>query len=254
MSIPFIVIEGQEISLAKACQYLQETGKLDGFIGEVLRQHIVEQAIATREDLAVPPEMVQQAVTEFRIQGQLTAPEQFQEWLASQNIDDEGFRQRVTLDLKFNQLRDVVTTPRLQEYFIERKLFLDRVVLSRIAVLEKDLAEELRQQIEEGARFEELAQEYSVADERIFNGMMGLISRGELPDNLRAALDTAEAGSIVGPVEVQDAWTLFRVEKVMPATLDDPKIVQALQTEILEQWVLDQLQGKNIEVKLGDDV
>jgi len=52
-------------------------------------------------------------------------------------------------------------------------------VLSRIAVTEKELAEELRSQILEGARFEQLAQEYSLTDERIVNGMMGPMPRAD---------------------------------------------------------------------------
>jgi len=68
-------------------------------------------------------------------------------------------------------------------------------VLSRIAVTEKELAE-LRSQILEGARFEQLAQEYSLTDERIVNGMMGPISRGQMPDFLRALVDLSSPGEL----------------------------------------------------------
>lgn len=76
---------------------------------------------------------------------------------------------------------------------IEQKLFLDRVV-SRLIVTEKELAEELKSQILEGARFEQLAQEYSITDNRMLNGIMGTVSRGQLPDPVRALVDLASRG------------------------------------------------------------
>ncbi|MHC5833687.1 MAG: peptidylprolyl isomerase, partial [Nostoc sp.] len=88
-------------------------------------------------------------------------------------------------NLKLEKLKAQITEPNLQEYFIERKIFLDRVVLSRLVVEDQALAEELKSQIvEDGARFELLVQEYSVEDDRIFNGMMGAVSRGRMPDVL----------------------------------------------------------------------
>jgi parvulin-like peptidyl-prolyl isomerase len=56
-------------------------------------------------------------------------------------------------------------------------------------VNEQELAEELASQIEEGASFDQLAREYSIADDRVLNGMMGPVSRGALPDILRASVD-----------------------------------------------------------------
>lgn len=254
MSIPFIIINNKEtISLAQAFRYLQASGKLDGFIGDVLREYVLERELKTRVDLILPAEVLQQAITEFRLQSGLAAPEQFEQWLVQQGLTNEAFRQQVEIDLRMGRLRDTITQPRLQEHFIERKLFLDQVVLSRIAVQDKDLAEELRQQLNEGASFEQLAQEYSISDDGAFNGMMGAISRGQLPDSLRAALDLAQPGDLIGPIEIPPAWTIFRLEQVVPATLDNPQLVQSLQSELLEQWVMEQLQGLSIEVKVGEE-
>lgn len=254
MSTPFIVLNGTEtISLAQAFRYLQAQGKLDAFVGDVLREYIIERELRSRIDLLLPRELVQQAITEFRLQTGLSDAQQFQQWLANQGLTEEVFRLRVETDLRVGRLRETVTQPRLQQHFIERKLFLDQVVLSRIAVEQKELAEELLQQLKEGASFEELAQEYSVSDDAVFNGMMGLISRGQLPDNLRAALDTAQPGDVLGPIELPPVWTIIRLEQAIAATLDNPQLVQSLQNELMEQWVLEQLEGLTIEVKVGDD-
>jgi len=63
----------------------------------------------------------------------------------------------------------------------------------------------------EGARFEQLAQEYSLTDERIVNGMMGPVSRGQMPDFLRALVDLSSPGELIGPIEIEGWYCLFRL-------------------------------------------
>lgn len=84
------------------------------------------------------------------------------DWLTSEGIDSASFGGQIAFNLKLEKLKATVTEPNLQEYFIERKLILDRVVLSRLVVEERSLALELKSQIvEDDPRFEQLAQEYS---------------------------------------------------------------------------------------------
>ncbi|MBD2460172.1 peptidylprolyl isomerase [Oscillatoria sp. FACHB-1407] len=248
----FLFVDDQPIPIAKVLQYLQITGKMDGFIGVILRQYVVEQELQNNTDLNVTTATIEQVAAEFRLQNQLATPDQFREWLAEQGIDETQFRQRVQQDLRLGQLRTQVTQPRLQEYFIERKLYLDQVVLSRIVVASPELAEELKQQIEEGASFEQLASEYSTAEDGIFNGMMGLVSRGELPDNLRSAIDLATPGDLLGPLELDGTWSVFRYERSLPASLDNPQIQQMLQNELFDQWAVEKLQRMKIEVRIEE--
>lgn len=153
---------------------------------------------------------------DFRLENQLIDYESFQDWLASQGIDSATFRGQIASNLKLQNLKTTVTQPNLQEYFIERKLFLDKVVLSRLVVENQALAQELKSQIvEDGARFEQLAKEYSVAEDRIFNGMMGAVSRGSMPDILRAAVDLAQPGDLLEPLEIDELWYLSLRGKIL---------------------------------------
>lgn len=253
-SQPFITIDNnQQISLAQAFQYLQAAGRLDGFLGDILRQYLLERELQQRADLAIAPALLENAIADLRQQQDLGDGDRFAAWLASQELDEAELRQQLQRSLQIQRLKEKLAEAKGQEYFIDRKLALDRVVLSRIEVGDRDLAEELQQQIADGNSFEQLAQEYSIADERIFNGMMGLISRGNLPDLVRAAVDVAAPGDIVGPFATEQGWALFRVEQLLPASLDDPEVLQAVQDELLDQWLLDQLQGLNIEVQVGTE-
>lgn len=247
----FLSVDDQPISLAQALKYLQSSGKLQPFIVEILRQYIIEQELQTRDDLDISPALTEQAVIDFRLQRQLSDPKQFQEWLASNGTDYSTFHNQVTFGFKLEKLKAQVTEPKLQEYFIERKLFLDRVVLSRIIVDNKELAEELSSQIEEGAAFEDLAREYSIADDRIVNGMMGPVSRGTMPDVLRAMVDSVSQRDIVGPLELEGRWGLFRVEQLLPASLEDSQLKQALQNELFDRWLTAKIQTMVVKLQVG---
>jgi parvulin-like peptidyl-prolyl isomerase len=248
---PLLVFADEPISLAQALNYLQNAGKLQNFVIEILRQHLIEQEIERREDLEVSSEIVEQAVIDFRLQNQLTEPEKFKEWLAAQNLDYVTFHKRVSANFKMEALRSKIAEGRLSEYFIERKLILDKIVLSRIVVDSKELAEELCAQIEEGESFENLAQEYSLADDRIFKGMMGLVSRGAMPDQLRSLVDKSSEGEVIGPLAFEGSWGIFRVEKFQPASLEDRQIKQGLEAELFEQWIAERLRTTPIKLQVN---
>ncbi len=217
----FLTVDEQPIALKQAIGYLQFSNQLGNFIREILRGYVLERELQQRDDLNIEPTIVEQAVIDFRLQNKLSDSEKFQEWLVRNGIDFATFHHQVSLRLQQEKLKVQVSESRLTEYFIERKLFLDRVVLSRIIVAEQELAEELRSQIEEGTSFEQLAREYSMTEDRILNGIMGPVSRGTLPDELRAVIDRANPGELIGPQKLEGRFGLFRVEQFLPASLED---------------------------------
>jgi parvulin-like peptidyl-prolyl isomerase len=190
-------------------------------------------------------------IIDFRLAHQLASSEIFQQWLASEGLNYTTFRKKIVCDFKIEKLKARVTQPNVEEYFIERKIYLDRVVLSRLVVEERSLAEELQSQIiEDSAKFEQLVREYSVATDRISNGMMGPVSRGAMPDTVRALVDLANPGESIGPLEIDGFWYLFRVENFLPAALDE-QMRQELEDELFERWLEDKV--KSIDAKLQVD-
>lgn len=247
----FLTVDDQPISLGQALRYLESVGKLEFFLWEIMRQYVLEQELQVLDENEISTELIEQMVIDFRLERQLTNAEIFQQWLISEGLDYASFRKKVAFNFQVEKLKARVTQPNVQEYFIENKIYLDRVVLSRLVVEEQALAEELHSQIlEDGARFEQLVQEYSIAGDRISNGMMGPISRGAMPDTVRASVDLANNGDLIGPLEIEGLWYLFRVENVLPAALDE-EMKQKLEEDIFEQWLEDKV--KKIDAKLQVD-
>lgn len=246
----FLTVDEQHIPLSQALGYLQASGKLSTFVGSILRQHVLEQQLRARDDLKISPTTIKQAILDFQREHELL-PEQFEQWLTQNGKNYETFDQEITQTVKLKNLMTEVTEPQLHKYFINQKLFLDRVVLSRLVVDDQELAEELKSQLEEGARFEQLAREYSLSDDRIVNGMVGVISRGQLPDAFRATIDTASPEDILGPLEIEGKWCLFRVEQFIPASLADEQLKQTLRNEIFEDWLTEKLQSRQVQLHIA---
>lgn len=155
----FLTADEQPISLGQALRYLESSGKLESVLWEIMRQHVLEQELQPNGDIDINSDLIEQVIIEFRLNNQLTDSASFQQWLAQEGLDYSSFRKQIVYNLKLENLRARVTESNIQEYFIERKLFLDQVVLSRLVVEEQSLAEELKSQIiEDGAIFEQLVQ------------------------------------------------------------------------------------------------
>ena len=248
---PFLYIDDQPISAGQILNYLQSTRKLDAFLGDIVRQYVIERELQGVNS-AVNSAVIEQAVIDFRISNQLTDPNQFQDWLSKNGLNYETFHSQVAGNFKIKKLKETVSAAKLPEYFIERKVYLDRVILSRIIVAERELAEELKTQLQEGAAFEQLARDYSLTDDKLMNGMVGPVSRGSMPDLLRAAIDLGKAGDVVGPIGMEERWGLFRIEAVLPASIDDPQTKQSLEEEVFEQWLGEKMQAVPIKLQVND--
>ncbi|MGF1494823.1 MAG: peptidyl-prolyl cis-trans isomerase [Microcoleaceae cyanobacterium] len=252
MSRPFLVINEEEVSLAQSLKYLQASGKLQTFLGEMLRQYVIEKELETREGLEVNVSAVEQAVIDFRMKQNLTEPQAFQQWLEKNRLTYDTFHQQISEGFKRETLKVSIIQPQLEEYFQQRKPYLDTAVMSRIVVPDKELADSLHHMLQEGSSFESLAKEHSITPEKAVNGMMGPISRGTLPEDLKQQVEGATPGEIIGPIQVEERWCLFRVEQLIEVSLADAKVKQKLQNELFERWVNEQLKTLNVKLQLGE--
>ncbi len=71
-----------------------------------------------------------------------------------------------------------------------------------------------------------------------------------MPDKLRAAVDVATPGDILGPVELEERYGLFRLEQLLPASLEDTQLKQALQNELFEKWLAEKIQKLTVKLQV----
>jgi hypothetical protein len=244
-----LAIDQTPISLQQTLCTLQVSRKLQPVLEELASRRILEKTFQQRTDLTVEPQELEQAIDQFREQ-QGGDSAQFQEWLVDQAWDEAIFRAQVLFDLKLEKLKFKLAEPKLLEAFMEQKLMLDRLVLSRIVVNQRDLAEELLINLEEGATFEQLAREYSCSEDAVTNGMMGIVSRAEVQSSLWLDPYQAKPQEILGPIACDQQWWILRVEALLPATLDQ-STEQYLRELIFAEWLTTQIRRLTIDLHLS---
>lgn len=248
-SIPFLTVNQQTISLSQALDYLRHAGSFPKLIDDIVRQYVLGQELQFKENLKIDHFKVDQAIMEFRLNNKLLDETGFQKWLMSNNLTYEEFQRPFIFSLKVDALKKELTEPGMEAFFQKKKSSYDRVVISRIIVKDKNMAENLKQKLLINPKqFEELAKQDSIAHDRVTNGMMGLILCGTLPTVLKSAIQRASVGEIIGPLEIEGCYGLFRVEEFLEASLEDRELKQELQNQLFEQWLQEKLQ--TLEIKL----
>lgn len=247
-----LMIDHHPIAFKQVLQWLRSTGKLPLFLQELISQYVIEQELQQQTGLEIDLLVLHQAITQFRQENDLEDPQRFQNWLLDQGWNEVIFQEQIQFNLKLDKFKEQLAAPNLSEAFMEHKLLLDQVVLSRIMVNSQDLAEELKTQIiEDGASFEQFAQDYSQADEAIINGMMGVVSRADVQNWLEMDVYQIQAGQVVGPIAHEQNWCLIRVEKFLPAELD-ASVGYYLQEQIFQKWLGKKIQALTVELRLED--
>ncbi len=248
----FITIDDRSISLRQAMTYLDRAGELPRALQTILQRYLVEEELKSRDDIEVEPDRLEQLAINFRLQNRLTEPQRFEQWLQSQKLSYDGFRERLAENVKIDKLKAEIAAPDLQGHFERNKPLLDRVILARLITGDRETAERLKQQALSGEQpFEALIREHSIASDRASNGITGALTMGQLPEPVRAQLQGKDPGTIVGPIEAEGRYAVVRVEQWIPATLEgDTK--RRLQQQLFERWVQQKLQNRNIKMHLGN--
>ncbi|MBD2773151.1 peptidylprolyl isomerase [Iningainema tapete] len=207
-------------------------------IPQLICESIINRAIAS---ITCSEEETANALEQFYQNWDLTTQEKRLAWRQRYSLTQEQLEQLATRKLRIEKFKQVTWGNQLEFYFLKRKKQLDKVIYSLIRTEERGTANELYFRIKEGEQsLAELAQEYSIGIEADTNGILGPVELGNLPVNLAQLLYTSQVGIIQPPVPFGESWLIVRVEKLIPAQLDD-FMRQRLLQENFEAWFQQQL-------------
>jgi peptidyl-prolyl cis-trans isomerase C len=126
---------------------------------------------------------------------------------------------------------------------------------------QKEKAEEVKSQLENGGDFAELAKEYSQdpgsAEQ---GGDLGCVGRGETVPNFEEAIFNAEKGEIVGPVETEFGYHVIEVTEIKAQSTKPLEEVEAqireqlstnLQAEEFSAWIEKQKEQRDVKYLPG---
>jgi hypothetical protein len=247
--VKFLSIDGEHILLDEVFNRLRISGNLHLLVGELQKQRCLEKEIQKSEKVVhFSPLELEQYIVDFRVENHLTSPEDFDRWLMLNWLSYEDFCQQATFYLQLQKLIDHVTEPLILEAFLQQQENLEEVILSRIVVTDRSVAEHLLQQLlGEQAAFSQLAKQYSIAEDAFMGGAMGLVSKDALPEQISVALGNVVEGQIVGIIDYEETYCIVKVEKIVAPTLDD-EVREALKDALFEDWLADRMKAIQVSI------
>jgi parvulin-like peptidyl-prolyl isomerase len=212
---------------------------------QLQRELIIDEAIeqsSRSADIAIDctPEEVAQAKQKFYTEKQFKNEEDIQAWMANQGLTSEQLEAITTRKLKIEKFKQATWSPKLESYFFQSKTKLDKVIYSLLRTQDVGIAQELyfRIQAKENS-FADLAREYSLGPESQTGGLVGPIELNALHPVMVQMLSSSQPGQILPPTRIAEWFVILRLEKFIPAQLDEFMKVR-LVNEMFENWLQEQ--------------
>jgi peptidyl-prolyl cis-trans isomerase C len=280
MSKKVAVFEGGEITLGEVQEFAQQSGLGELSPGDPQYEAMVQQIMPTLVEFEIAKAYAQEqgiTVTESEVNQEIEnikdriaeqaraqgmdvgREEAFQQALQQAGLSEAQLREQLREQLPVQEVQERVagdaeaSREEVERFYEENKELQFTIPEQRCArhILfnkdQREKAEEVKNQLQDGAEFAELAKEHSQdpgSAER--GGDLGCLGRGETVQGFDEALFNAEEGEIVGPVETEFGYHLFEVtdirqQSVQPLSEVEAQIREQLsadkQAEEFSAWV-----------------
>jgi len=242
----------------------------------------IAKAYASEHNITASDEEVDQEVEKIKKQvgdqarssGQdLSNQEAYEQALKQNNITEEELREDIRENLPVQKVQEEVsddaepTDEEIQKYYEQNKesqfTTPEQVCVSHIlfAKDQKEKAEDVKKQLEDGGDFAELAKQYSQdpgSAEK--GGDLGCLGKGETVPPFEEAAFGADEGEIVGPVKTQFGYHLLKVtekkpQQTRPLSEVEPQISSQLsseqQSEAFSKWLDEQKKKRDVQYLEG---
>jgi peptidyl-prolyl cis-trans isomerase C len=288
------VFEGGEVTLGELQEFAQQSGagelspqspQYETVVAQLMPQLVdieIAKAYAEEQGITVTEAEVNkeieslkdQVAQQAQAQGQdVNREEAFDQALQQVNLTEQQLRQQVREQLPIQKVQKKVaggvgpSQGEVEQFYQQNKVAQFTTPATRCTrhILfnkdQKEKAEEVKKQLQEGGDFAALAKQYSQdpgSAER--GGDLGCIGKGETVPNFEEAAFNAKQGEIVGPVETEFGYHLLEVtdireESTQPLSEVEAQIRDQLtadaQAKKFEVWLQKQKEQRNVKYLPG---
>jgi parvulin-like peptidyl-prolyl isomerase len=210
-----------------------------GLLPALVKEIVVDQAIAAIE---LTEAETATAVEQFMQGNQIGSQEQCNAFLQQRGLTPQDVEPLAQRDRKLQKFKAETWGNKLESHFLQRKNQMDRVLYSLIRTKEAGLAQELYFRIQDdGEPFADLARQFSEGQEAQTGGLIGPVELSVPHPALARVLSISQPGQLWPPTRVGDWFVVVRLEKFLPAKLDEVTR-QRLLDELFNNWLIEQVQ------------
>ena len=241
---PILQIAERTITANELLPLITQYKLLPQLIKELLIDHAIGNISLSAEEHAL-------ALDQFYQAHQLTNDQQRQDWLSHYQMTSKQLTQQAHRKMKLEKFKENSWGNQLESEFIQNKDQFDQFIYSLIRTPSAEIAQELYFRLQDGEQtFAELAPEYSKGPEAQTGGLIGPVRASKLHPTLARMLANGQPGHLCPPTRLGEWLVLVRLEKQIPAQLNDTLRRQLL-NQRFEQWLQEQMQTVKIP-KIGE--
>jgi peptidyl-prolyl cis-trans isomerase C len=290
-----VTFEGGDVTQGELDEFAKQSGldtsmskddpQYQAAIQQIMPQLVgieVTKAYAKEHDITVSDEEVDHEITKIKAQvgdqarsaGQdLSNQKAYEQALKQNNITEEQLRQDIRENLPVQKVQERVagnaepSQQEIQNYYHKNKAAQFTTPEQRCVrhILfnkdQKQKAEEVKQQLEDGGDFAKLAKEDSQdPGSAAKGGDLGCLGKGETVPDFEKAAFGAKEGEIVGPIQTQFGYHILQVTDIKPEHTRPLEEVESQirsqlstekQTEAFGKWVQEQKKKRDVKYLKG---
>ena len=282
-----VTFEGGDVTQGELDEFAEQSGvpkddpQYQATVQQIMPQLVsieIAKAYAQEHDITVSDKEVDQELAKLKEQvgdqarssGQdVSNQEAYEQALKQNNITEDQLREDIRENLPVQEVQERVTgdaepsDKEIQNYYEKNKEAQFTTPEQRCVrhILfnkdQKQKAEDVKQQLENGGDFAELAKENSQDPGSAENGGdLGCLGKGETVPEFEQAAFGAEQGEIVGPVKTEFGYHILQVTDVKPEQTRSLQEVESQirsqlatekQSEAFNKWIEEQKKERDVK-------